>query len=96
MEATYGPSTWQRQAYDAFKATLTSRSKTYPCVYATIGFRNGNHRFVFLEASNLADPGNIRMLGPALRAYLRTSHGLGPNTSLVILCTPEGQDLSVE
>lgn len=65
-------------------------------MYATIGFRNDNHRFIFLEASNLADPGNIRMLGPALRAYLRTSHGLGPNTSLIILCAPEGQDLSVE
>jgi FPC/CPF motif-containing protein YcgG len=65
-------------------------------VYATIGFRNDNHRFVFLEASNLTDPGNIPMLGPALCAYLRTSRGLGPNTSLVILCTPERQDLSVE
>jgi FPC/CPF motif-containing protein YcgG len=65
-------------------------------VYATVGFRSDDHRSVFLEASNLADPGNIRMLGPAPRAYLRTSHGLGPNTSLVILCAPKRQDLSVE
>jgi FPC/CPF motif-containing protein YcgG len=96
VEATYGPATWQRQAYDAFKATLTSRSETFPCVYATIGYRNDNHRFVFLEASNLADPSNIRMLGPPLRTYLRKSHSLGPNTSIVIMCAPAEHDLSVE
>lgn len=70
--------------------------KTFPCVYATMGYRSNDHRYVFMESHNPAEPRNIRILAPALREYLRVCKSLGPNTSLVIVCASPDKDYSVE
>jgi FPC/CPF motif-containing protein YcgG len=90
---------WQRQAYQDFKDTILAKGgmKTFPCVYATMGYRSGDHRYVFLHSNDPSEPRNIRIVAPALRAYLRMSHSLGPNTSLVIMAAPtNGTEKSVE
>lgn len=71
--------------------------RTFPCVYATMGYRSGDHRYVFVESDDPSEPRNVRLIAPALRAYLRMSRSLGPNTSLVIMGAPtEGEQRTVE
>lgn len=94
-------SSWQRLAYEEFKTTITAKGsgqKTFPCVYATMGYRSDDHRYLFLESDNPSEPRNLRLVAPALRAYLRNSRSLGPNTSLVIMGAPSsnGSQKSVE
>lgn len=62
-----------------------------------MGYRSGDHRYVFLLSDDPSEPQNVRLIAPALRAYLHLSHSLGPNTSLVIMGAPtEGEQRSVE
>lgn len=60
-----------------------------------MGYRSDDHRYVFLESDNPSEARNIRIIGPALREYLRVSQGLGPNTSLVIIGQPSSGTKSV-
>jgi FPC/CPF motif-containing protein YcgG len=53
-----------------------------------MGYRSGDHRYVFLHSDDASEPRNIRTVAPALRAYLRLSRSLGPNTSMIILAAP--------
>lgn len=68
---------------------------TFPCIYATIGFRSNDHRYIFLESDNPSEPRNIRIIAPALKTYLDTSRTLGSNTSLVIFGAPSPTQKSV-
>ncbi|KAG9687772.1 hypothetical protein KCU95_g9321, partial [Aureobasidium melanogenum] len=100
LEEKYDMNAWQRLVYEEFKTTILAKGsglKTFPCVYATMGYRAGDHRYVFLESDNPSEPRNVRIIAPALRAYLQVSRSLGPNTSLVIMGAPtEGSLKSVE
>ncbi|KAG9848392.1 hypothetical protein KCU77_g8030, partial [Aureobasidium melanogenum] len=100
LEEKYDMNAWQRLVYEEFKTTILAKGsglKTFPCVYATMGYRAGDHRYVFLESDNPSEPRNVRIIAPALRAYLQVSKSLGPNTSLVIMGAPtEGSLKSVE
>ncbi|SMY25927.1 unnamed protein product [Zymoseptoria tritici ST99CH_1A5] len=100
VEAKYDMDAWQRNVYEEFKTTILAKGtglKTFPCVYATMGYRSGDHRYVFLHSDDPSEPRNIRLIAPALKAYLRLSRSLGPNTSLVIMGAPtEGEQRSVE
>lgn len=95
----YDSNSWQGLAYADFKAAILAREtdlKTFPCIYATMGYRADEHRYVFLKSDNPAEPQNIRLIAPALRAYLSMSPSLGPNTSLVIVCAPSEKEKTVE
>lgn len=99
VEETYSLSSWQRLAYEDFTTTLLAKGntyKTYPCVYATTGFRAGDHRYVFLQSSDPSEPRNIKIIAPALRTYLRLARTLGPHTSLVIMGAPDDAVRSVQ
>ena len=50
-----------------------------------MGFRSHDHRYIFLESDDPAEPRNLRKIAPALKEYLDISTTLGPNTSLVII-----------
>lgn len=81
-------SSWQKLAYDDFTRTILGKDsggKTFPCVYGTMGFRSNDHRYIFLESDDPAEPRNLRKIAPALKEYLDISTTLGPNTSLVII-----------
>lgn len=86
---------WQRRAYEDFRTTILAKEsglKTFPCIYATMGYRAGDHRYCFLQSDDPSEPRNVRIVAPALRAYLRTSRSLGVNTSMVIMAAPtEGE-----
>lgn len=93
VEDRYPEGTWERSAYDEFSKKITNKgpnAKTFPCVYATAGFKANDHRYVFLPTDDPSTPQNIHILGPAMRAYLKEAHHLGPNTSLVVIC-PESK-----
>lgn len=86
VEEKYVEGDWQRSVYDEFREKMVDRNMIFPCVYATAGYKANDHRYVFLESSDPSSPANIRILGPAMRAYLKLAHSLGSNTSLVIMC----------
>lgn len=99
IENEFEPSSWQSLAYGDFKAAILARdrdTRTFPCVYATMGYRAGEHRYVFLKSDNPAEPQNIRCIAPALREYLTSARSLGPNTSLVIIAAPSEKERSVK
>jgi FPC/CPF motif-containing protein YcgG len=100
LEEKYDMDAWQRMVYEEFKTTILAKGsglKTFPCIYATMGYRAGDHRYVFLESDDPSEPRNVRIIAPALRAYLQVSRSLGPNTSLVIMGAPtEGNLKAVE
>ncbi|KAF2212824.1 hypothetical protein CERZMDRAFT_90674 [Cercospora zeae-maydis SCOH1-5] len=100
VESEFDMDAWQRIAYEEFKTTILAKGaglKTFPCVYATMGYRSGDHRYVFLESDDPSEPRNVRIVAPALRAYLRMSKSLGDNTSLVIMAAPtDGESRSVD
>lgn len=91
VEEKFEVGTWQRIAYEEFRSTILAKeitAKKFPCIYATIGYRANDHRYVFAESDDPSEPRNVRYIGPAVRAYLSLAHSLGPNTSLVIICAP--------
>lgn len=99
VEARYDQDSWQGLAYQDFKRTIMAKGsgmKTFPCVYATMGYRSDDHRYVFLESDDPSEPRNVRKVAPALLEYLRISTSLGPNTSLVIVGAPSDKERSVE
>jgi FPC/CPF motif-containing protein YcgG len=100
VEEQYDMDAWQRSAYEEFKTTILAKGpglRTFPCVYATMGYRSGDHRYIFIHSDDPSEPRNIRKIAPALKAYLRLSRSLGPNTSLVIMGAPtEGEQRTVE
>lgn len=99
VETQFEPSSWQYLAYEDLTTTILAKQtgmKKFPCVYATMGYRDNQHRYLFLESDNPASPQNIRLIAPALKAYLETAKGLGPNTSLVIIGAPSETEKSVD
>ncbi|KAG5796621.1 hypothetical protein H9Q69_004371 [Fusarium xylarioides] len=99
VETRFDKDTWQGLAYQDFKSTILAKGsgmKTFPCVYATMGYRSDDHRYVFLESDNPSEPRNVRKVALALTEYLRMSTSLGPNTSLVIIGAPSEKQRTVE
>lgn len=73
---------WQRRVYSEFEATLTSKSRPFPCVYGTAGFQKDQLRFAFLEKID------AKSLAPILKEYLENSRDFGEFTSLAIFERP--------
>lgn len=99
IESQFETSSWQSLAYDDFKTAILAKAtgaNTFPCIYATMGYRTDDHRYIFLESDNPAEPRNIRLIAPALHQYLLLSPSLGPNTSLVIIGAPSDTQKTVE
>jgi FPC/CPF motif-containing protein YcgG len=85
VTAAFPQGTWQRNAYEDYKAVLLDEELIFPCVYATKGFKSDDQLYVFIDSDDLSDPRHIRTLAKALSVYLPQAHQLGPNTSLVLL-----------
>lgn len=76
------PAAWQRRVYSEFEATLTSKSRLFPCVYGTAGFAKNRLRFAFLEKIE------AKSLAPILSEYLACSRDIGELTSLAVFERP--------
>ncbi|KAJ4138417.1 hypothetical protein NW768_002248 [Fusarium equiseti] len=98
VEARFDENSWQGLAYQDFKNTILAKGgmKTFPCVYATMGYRADDHRYVFLESDDPSEPRNVRKVALSLAEYLRISTSLGPNTSLVIIGAASERPRTVE
>lgn len=73
---------WQRVIFAEFEATLTSRSRPFPCVFGVAGFKADQLRYAFL------DPITPETVAPILRSYLAVARGIGKMTSLAIFGRP--------
>lgn len=73
---------WQRVVFSEFEATLTSKSRPFPCVFGVSGLKAGHVRYAF------PDPLTPETLGPLLKDYLDNARGFGPMTSLVVFGRP--------
>ncbi|KAH7908709.1 YqcI/YcgG family-domain-containing protein [Hygrophoropsis aurantiaca] len=96
VTATFADGTWQRQAYEQYKAVLLDEEVIFPCIYATKGFKTDDQLYIFIDSDDLSDPRHIRSLASALSTYLPQSRGLGPNTSLVLLAQKNDSPRSVD
>ncbi|KAG2343359.1 hypothetical protein BDR05DRAFT_293032 [Suillus weaverae] len=85
VAAAFPQGTWQRNAYEDYKAVLLDEELIFPCVYATKGFKSDDQLYLFIDSDDLSDPRHIRTLAKGLSTYLPQAHQLGPNTSLVLL-----------
>jgi FPC/CPF motif-containing protein YcgG len=96
VEAKFAEGTWQRQAYDAYTATLLDKDRVFPCVYAAKGYKGDEQRFLFIDTDDLGELRHAEALAAAFDAYLPISHDLGPNTSLVLLARENPQPREME
>ncbi|EGN97112.1 hypothetical protein SERLA73DRAFT_183718 [Serpula lacrymans var. lacrymans S7.3] len=96
VAATHKEGTWQRQAYEDYKGVLLNEDLIFPCIYATKGFKTDDQLYLFIDSDDLSDPRHIRSLASALSDYLPQAHGLGPNTSLVLLAKQNNQPCTVD
>lgn len=90
VEKQFSDDTWERQAYNAFGAKLSSKEKIFPCIYASKGFKDNDLRYMFLPTEDASERRNVLSVARALLTYIPSSHECGLNTSLVIL-TPNSQ-----
>ena len=80
---------WQQVLFKEFESALTSKTRPFPCVFGTAGFRANQLRFAFPETSEAATIAGI------LSPYLSEARSFGQYTSLVLICRPgpvESQD----
>ncbi|KAG2140610.1 YqcI/YcgG family-domain-containing protein, partial [Suillus clintonianus] len=96
VTATFPEESWQRRAYEDYKAVLLDENTIFPCIYATKGFKTDDQLYVFIDSDDLSNPRHIRSLAKALSTYLPQARGLGPNTSLVLLAKQNDNPRSVE
>ena len=83
------PNSWERVVFAEFEASLTSKSRTFPCVFAVAGFRTNSLRFGYVE-----NPLAVS-IAPILNEYLRECRKFGRYTSLVVFSRP-GPVLSID
>ncbi|GAP90072.1 putative yqcI protein [Rosellinia necatrix] len=96
IAANFAPSSWQRQAFDAFGARMMLRDpQIFPCIYATKGFKASEHRYCFVDIPEPEpEPGRavpaavLDALAAAFGEYARSWRRCGPMTSLVVLTPP--------
>lgn len=92
VTAAFPQGTWQRNAYEDYKAVLLDETIIYPCIYATKGFKSDDQLYLFIDSDDLSDPRHIRTLAKGLAIYLPRARQLGPNTSLVLLAKQNGDN----
>lgn len=78
----FAGSDWRRILFSEFEATLTSKSRPFPCVFGVTGFKADQLRFAFL------DPFNAEEIAPVLHSYLSQARQFGRMTSLVLFARP--------
>ncbi|KAF9218459.1 hypothetical protein BS17DRAFT_822862 [Gyrodon lividus] len=96
VTSAFPEGTWQRRAYEDFKAVLFDENIIFPCIYATKGFKTDDQLYLFIDSDDLSDPRHIRSLASGLSVYLPQAHDLGPNTSLVLLAKQMKEHRSIE
>ena len=82
VRARYLSPSWQHVVFAEFEATLTSKSRPFPCIFGVTGLKADQLRYAFL------DPLSPEDTAPVLRDYLRQARGFGRMTSLVVFGRP--------
>ena len=82
IATTIAGSDWRRILFSEFEATLTSKSRPFPCVFGVTGFKSDQLRFAFL------DPFDADNIAPLLAEYLAQARQFGRMTSLVLFARP--------
>jgi uncharacterized protein len=82
VSEAFAHNSWQSIVFKETEATLTSKSRPFPCVFGVAGFNAGHLRFAFSDDMNASD------IRDALQAYLPECRRFGQNTSLVVFSRP--------
>lgn len=85
---------WWHEAYEDLCRTLTSRTDTFPCIYAIRALRNNTLRFAFLDDSE--SDASIAAFGWALSEYAATCHSLAPYTAFLAFFGPDPVEMTLE
>ncbi len=80
--ASYPNASWQRIVFAEFEATLTSKSRPFPCVFGVTGLKSNKLRYAFI------DPLDAEGLAPVLGEYVANARDIGKMTSLVVFGRP--------
>ena len=86
----------QREASDAFGARLTDPDHTFPCIYATKGYRANELRYLFIASEDIDDARNAQMIAAGILNYHVDAKRMGKNTSLLIMAPPPTRARTVE
>lgn len=73
---------WERVVFAEFEASLTSKSRPFPCVFGVAGFRSNSLRFGFVQSLQAAE------IAAMLNEYLMECREIGQYTSLVVFSRP--------
>jgi len=82
VRETFPNASWQRIVFAEFEATLTSKSRPFPCIFGVTGLKSNMLRYAFV------DPLDPESLAPVLREYVANARGIGKMTSLVVFGRP--------
>lgn len=69
---------WENIIFQEFEATLTSKSRLFPCIFGVAGFQADQLRFGFSDQMNISD------IAPMLADFVKNCRDFGQNTSLVV------------
>jgi FPC/CPF motif-containing protein YcgG len=86
IPGSFAPDSWQAQFFDSFQRDLTSKERTFPCTFGSLGSERGGLRFLFLE--DFRDPAEIDVLAAALRDYIGHYKSIDRMTSLICFFNP--------
>jgi FPC/CPF motif-containing protein YcgG len=75
-------SKWKYEAFNAFSEKLSSRRNLFPCIPATIGFKQSHFRFCFVSDPRLNK--TAEELADCLRDFGEQARSFGPYTSLIV------------
>ncbi len=82
VRESFPNSSWQGVLFAEFEATLTSKSRPFPCVFGVTGQKADQLRYAFL------DPLTPETVAPVLKDYLANARDFGRMTSMVIFGRP--------
>ncbi len=86
VHATFAPDSWQVRFFDSFQRDLTSKERTFPCTFGSLGSERDGLRFLFLEDFRCA--ADVDVLAQALRDYIGQYKAIDRMTSLVCFFNP--------
>lgn len=81
-KAQFAVNSWQSIVLAELEATLTSKTRPFPCIFGVAGLQSNQLRFAF---SDRMDPADV---AKALLEFLPNARSFGRNTSLVLFSRP--------
>lgn len=86
IRAHFAPDSWQARFFESFHHDLSSKERTFPCTFGSLGSERGGLRFLFLE--DFRSSKDIDQLAQTLLEYIGQYKSIDRMTSLVCFFNP--------